>query len=171
MAMLLKLLDLGSTDRDVWLYDTFEGMPKPSEIDRSPDGSALKAWERAKARGERVWPHLFAPEVFDADGVRELLFCTGYPEARLHLVQGLVEDTVPAQAPGEIALLRLDTDWYESTRHELAHLYPRLVAGGVLIIDDYGAWEGCRRAVDEYFAEQPLDLYPVDDTGRLAVKR
>jgi hypothetical protein len=78
---------------------------------------------------------------------------------------------VPAQAPDEIAILRLDTDWYESTRHELAHLYPRLVTGGVLIIDDYGAWEGCRRAVDEYFAEQPIDLYPVDYTGRIAVKQ
>ena len=68
---------------------------------------------------------------------------TGYPEARLHFVRGAVEETLPGtSARRELALLRLDTDWYESTRHELEHLYPRLVDGGVLIIDDYGHWEG-----------------------------
>jgi hypothetical protein len=70
-------------------------------------------------------------------------------------------------------VLRLDTDWYESTKHELVHLYPRLSPGGVLILDDYGHYEGARRAVDEYFeqvGERPL-LTRVDYTGRVGVKR
>ena len=87
-------------------------------------------------------------------------------------MKGKVEDTVPAQAPESIALLRLDTDWYASTRHELQHLYPRLATGGVLIVDDYGHWQGCRQAVDEYFASDPARplLARIDYTGRMAVK-
>jgi O-methyltransferase len=84
-----------------------------------------------------------------------------------------VERTLPDRAPAEIALLRLDTDWYESTRHELVHLYPRLSAGGVLIVDDYGHWAGAKRAVDEYLGEQaePLLLHRIDYTGRIAIKQ
>ena len=80
-------------------------------------------------------------------------------------------DTLPASAPSQIALLRLDTDWYESTRHELEHLYPRLATGGVLIVDDYGHWEGARKATDEHLAAHPaLLLSRSDYTGRMAVK-
>jgi hypothetical protein len=84
-----------------------------------------------------------------------------------------VEDTIPAQTPEQIALLRLDTDWYESTRHELQHLYPRLAENGALIIDDYGDWLGARKAVDEFLAVQPVPLFlhRIDDTGRLIIKR
>jgi O-methyltransferase len=74
--------------------------------------------------------------------------------------------------PEQIALLRLDTDWYESTYHELVHLYPRLAPGGVLIVDDYGFWRGSREATDQYFREQsvPTLLTRVDHTARMAVK-
>jgi hypothetical protein len=74
--------------------------------------------------------------------------------------------------PEQIAVLRLDTDFYESTRHELRHLYPRLVHGGVLIIDDYGHWAGARKAVDEYIAEEGIRLLlnRIDYTGRIAIK-
>jgi hypothetical protein len=91
---------------------------------------------------------------------------------RVHLIQGKVEETLPGGAPERIALLRLDTDWYESTRHELVHLYPRLAREGVLVIDDYGHWQGARKATDEYFAtlaEQPL-LHRVDYTCRVCTK-
>ena len=83
-----------------------------------------------------------------------------------------MEDTIPGEIPEKIALLRLDTDWYESTKHELTHLYPRLVSGGVLIVDDYGYWKGSRKAVDEYFEQndqRPL-LVRVDATARVAIK-
>ena len=83
-----------------------------------------------------------------------------------------MEDTLPGAAPQDIALLRLDTDWYESTLHELQHLYPRLADGGALIIDDYGHWDGARRAVDEYFADAGIELLlnRIDYTGRIAIK-
>jgi hypothetical protein len=68
--------------------------------------------------------------------------------------------------------LRLDTDWYESTKHELVHQYPKLSVGGVLIIDDYGHWQGARQAVDEYFNDNrlPILLNRIDYTGRIAIK-
>jgi hypothetical protein len=86
-------------------------------------------------------------------------------------VRGKVEDTVPGSAPAQIAVLRLDTDWYESTRHELEHLIGRLAPNGVLIIDDYGHWEGARKAVDEWLAsfDRPVLLSRIDYTGRMAV--
>ena len=106
------------------------------------------------------------------DVVRRRIEPLGYPPERLHFVKGMVEDTIPTVMPPEIALLRLDTDFYYSTKHELVHLYPRLASGGVLIIDDYGAMPGCRRAVDEYAAEHQLRwfLTRLDAHVRLLVK-
>jgi O-methyltransferase len=90
----------------------------------------------------------------------------------VHFVRGLIEETIPDLAPRRIAILRLDTDWYASTRHEVEHLYPRLAPGGVLMIDDYGWWDGARRAVDEWIAtlDQPPTLVRVDETGRVGVR-
>jgi O-methyltransferase len=173
LTMILTLQRLGVTDRDLWLYDTFEGMTEPGESDVSRfDGPATAMWQEARATGRKAFEWLFRPEVFSLDHVKELLFGTGYPTERIHFVVGPVEDTIPANAPEDIAVLRLDTDWYDSTRHELEHLYPRVSPRGVLIIDDYGHWEGCRRAVDEYFGgdvERPL-FGRIDYTGRMAVK-
>jgi O-methyltransferase len=174
LSMILTLQQLGVTDRDIYLFDTFEGMTAPTDEDTSRfSTAALTAWEQAKAAGRKAWHGFFDPEVFDRSRVEELIFGTGYPRERIHFVQGRVEDTIPENAPQKIALLRLDTDWYESTRHELVHLYPSLEPGGVLIIDDYGHWDGCRRAVDEYFssAATPPLLSRIDYTGRIAVKR
>jgi hypothetical protein len=110
--------------------------------------------------------------VADLDEVRRNMRTTNYPAERIHFVKGPVEETVPTEAPDTIALLRLDTDWYESTRHELLHLFPRLVPGGVLIVDDYGDWQGARKAVDEYLDHtgMPILLHRVDFTGRMALK-
>jgi O-methyltransferase len=168
MAAALTLLRLGVTDRDLYLFDTFAGMPEPGARDvPSPyDGySPHKRWRR-QARLGRQWAGV------PAERVRERLESTGYPPERIHLVPGMVEETIPGSAPVRIALLRLDTDWYASTRHELEHLYPRLVEGGVLIIDDYGHYAGARRAVDEYFAAagEPVLLNRIDHTGRLVIK-
>ncbi|HVT37387.1 MAG TPA: TylF/MycF/NovP-related O-methyltransferase [Nevskiaceae bacterium] len=174
LAMITVLQELGCDDRDIYLYDTFEGMTEPTAEDTSRfDGSANETWKQAQVTGERPWGALFSAERFGEEQVRQMLEASGYPKHRLHLVRGPVESTIPAVAPEQIALLRLDTDWYESTRHELLHLYPRLCASGVLIIDDYGHWEGCRRAVDEYFGPggaAPLLLQRIDYTGRLAIK-
>lgn len=173
LAMILTLQDLGVADRDVYLYDTFEGMPQPSEADVSTfDPPALETWQEADAAGERPWPGMFADELVNEDVVRANVLSSGYPEERVHFVRGLVEETIPAHVPERIALLRLDTDWYESTRHEMIHLYPRLSPGGVLIVDDYGHWQGSRQAVDEHFAAHPPAplLHRVDYSARLAVK-
>jgi hypothetical protein len=173
LAMLLTLQELGAADRDVYLFDTFEGMTEPTERDVTDfEPPALETWDDARSRGERPWGEVFGADVFDESTVRATLRATGYPAELLHLVKGPVEQTIPASAPEAIALLRLDTDWYESTRHELVHLYPRLAGGGVLIVDDYGHWQGARQAVDEYFATEapPLLLNRIDYTGVVAVK-
>ena len=168
MAAAFRLLAKGTSDRDLWLYDTFEGMPAPTENDFSKrSGMAQKTFDETKlSETSSDWCH--SP----IEMVQDHLSQTNYPAERLHYVKGMVEDTIPAQLPGQIALLRLDTDWYESTKHELEHLYSLLVPGGVLIIDDYGHWEGCRKAVDEFFAAtdaKPL-LSRLDYTGRIAIK-
>ena len=94
-----------------------------------------------------------------------------YPSERVHYVKGPIEQTIPAQMPDQIAILRLDTDWYESTAHEFEHLYPRLVSGGVLMIDDYGFWKGSREATDEFMERTGERLLLVRmDSGRVAVK-
>jgi O-methyltransferase len=174
LAMILTLEDLGVGDRDIWLYDTFTGMTRPSEKDTSRfDRPALEDWDEERGRVDSTrWEMFFESENLDEHAVRDLVLSSGYPPERVHLVPGAVEETLPRHAPDRLALLRLDTDWYESTRHELEHLYPRLSKGGVLIVDDYGHWEGCRRAVDEYFetSAPPVLLGRIDYTARIAVK-
>lgn len=168
MAVALTLIDEGDTSRDLYLYDTFEGMPPPTEIDRTVDGTLARTHlDRDPGKAGLVWA------VAGIDDVRRNMGSTGYPGARVKYVKGPIESTVPAQSPpGPIALLRLDTDWYESTKHELENLFPLLCKDGILIVDDYGHWEGARKAVDEYFAAlgRPYYLHRIDYTGRLLVK-
>jgi predicted O-methyltransferase YrrM len=169
MAMAYTLLGLGIDDRELYLYDTFEGMPEPDDVDRGRFGEAAqRSWrKRRDASGRSTWIN------HGLDEVRANLALTGYPQARLHFVKGKVEETLPAAAPpGAIALLRLDTDWYASTRAELDHLYPKLVRGGIVIIDDYFRWQGARKAVDEYVAEHRIPIFwvRVDDSSVIGVK-
>jgi hypothetical protein len=98
---------------------------------------------------------------------------TRYPWEKFLFVPGRVEETIPKQAPDQIALLRLDTKEYESTYHELKHLYPRLAEGGVLIVGDYGHWQGTKKAVDGYFRDQGIDaeMRTIDPSARLLLKR
>jgi len=169
MAMALTLLRLGDRNRQLYLFDTFEGMAPPTDADVDLRGASAAAQlaESDKGPEGRVWAYA------TIERVQAAVLGTGIDPSMVHFVKGKVEDTLPAQAPDKIALLRLDTDWYESTRHELVHLYPRLVSGGVIIVDDYGHWQGARRAVDEYLASEriPLLLNRIDYTGRIGVKR
>jgi O-methyltransferase len=168
MAAAKTLQELGVTDRDLHLFDTFDGMPQPGEEDVSlKDESAAELMSRSDKKSSVVWAYGALTEV------KRNLLSTGYPAERIFFVKGKVEETIPVNAPTNIALLRLDTDWYESTYHELVHLYPRLSYGGILIIDDYGHWKGARKAVDTYIAEQKLDIFlnRIDYTGRICVKR
>lgn len=160
------LLDAGDGTRELYLYDTYSGMPAPGEQDvRHSDGQSAATLMLDPAEEQ-------TRAIAGLQTVKDTMASSGYDGARVHFIPGKVEETIPAIAPAEIALLRLDTDWYSSTLHELEHLYSRLVPGGVLIIDDYGWWEGARRAVDEFFAgyPQPPLLNVIDDTGRIAVR-
>ncbi len=142
-------------NRRIWLYDTFDDVPYPGESDEWYGGEHLG----------REGPYLQTASLGE---VKANMATTGHDD--VVFIKGLVEETIPAQAPEEIALLRLDTDWYESTRHELEHLYPRLSKGGVLIVDDYGHFEGARRAVDDYFHDKPVLLNRIDYSARLVIK-
>ena len=161
------LLSLGAVDRDLFLYDTFEGMTEPDpaiDIDYSGN-NAINDWAEAQRRGVK-WSYSPVEEV------RETMAQVGYPIDRIKLIKGPVEQTIPDTVPNKIALLRLDTDWYASTKHEMEHLYPLLSPQGVLILDDYGHYQGAARAVDEYFAgrhSKPL-LQRVDYSCRAAIK-
>jgi O-methyltransferase len=158
------LLELGVTDRDLYLFDTFETMPPPGAQD-------VDLWG---ARAADTFDAALASPVYayiPQKQIRSLLEATGYPAERLHFVKGMVEETIPDGAPPQIALCRLDTDWYESTAHEMEHLYPRIQPGGVLLVDDYGHYMGSKQAVDEYIAKHDLALLlnRIDYTGRLIV--
>jgi O-methyltransferase len=157
------LLQAGDVSRDLYLFDTFTGMSEPTVKDF--DYSGVHANEVMRTDPSY---RCEAPLV----EVQQVLYATGYPREKIHFVKGKVEDTVPGSAPERIALLRLDTDWYESTKHELLHLYPRLSKAGVIIIDDYGHWRGSRQATDEYLAENRVAilLNRIDYTGRIGVK-
>jgi O-methyltransferase len=165
MAVAETLLRRGVTDRELHLFDTFEGMPEPSERDRRIGGPPAVEILEVSDRSSKVWA------IAGLDDVREGMAETGYPAERVHFHPGRVEDTIPAAAPDEIALLRLDTDWYESTRHELEHLYDRVPPGAPILIDDYGFWEGARQAVDEFLERrgERLLLVPMA-SGRIALK-
>ena len=168
MAAALSLASKGDTARDLYLYDTYEGMSEPGtkdvDVRGKPATERLSGSKRTKS--SEMWG--YSP----IEDVRRNMLKTGYPVDRLHFVMGKVEDTIPGETPRQIALLRLDTDWYESTKHEMQHLYPLLASGGVLILDDYGHWQGARSAVDEYLATNGIHLLlsRTDASGRLAIK-
>jgi O-methyltransferase len=166
MAAALELLRNGDSDRDLYLYDTFVGMTAPSDRDVDHLGNPCGYVE-----GEVLMQTRHSTGEGLMAEVRRTIESTGYPPDRIHLVEGRVEETLPEIMPQQIALLRLDTDWYESTRHELEHLYPRLASGGVLIADDYGEFRGAREAVDEFFSDQPVLLHRVDSSARVVLKR
>jgi len=148
MMAALTLDTLGRRDRSIYLYDTFAGMTMPHDRDVDHTGRAARAkFEKSRRASHNDW--CFAP----IDDVRRNVRSTGYPENKFVFVEGDVEKTIPGTRPDTISLLRLDTDWYASTYHELTHLYPRLSRGGVLLLDDYGKWSGFREAVDQYFRE------------------
>jgi hypothetical protein len=193
MLVALTLAALGDTGRRLWLYDTYEGMTEPSAADVQhmsgrPASEILATATRslddpfwAVAPREAVEQNLRSTGYpaerleFVAGKVEDTLAAirsTGYPDENVVFVVGRVEETVPSAAPERIALLRLDTDWYDSTRIELEVLYPRLAPKGLLIIDDYGYWRGARTAVDEYFAgrEDAPFLGRIDYTGRIGAK-
>lgn len=172
-ALTLAALEPGSA-RKVWLYDTFAGMSAPTDADQ-PIGfgrSAIQEDPKETWRKLQVDDRLNQWCLASLPDVKRNLSSTGFPDERIVYVEGKVEETMPARLPKAIACLRLDTDWYESTYHELTHLYPLLSPGGLLLLDDYGFWAGQKKAVDQYFREKGIKLFlqRIDSNARLAIK-
>lgn len=168
MLMARALQSFGAAARHLWLYDTFSGMtePTPEDVIAWNNRPVAEKWEEDR-KGIK---NNFGSWAVGLPEVRNNLESTGYDQALIEYVAGDVALTLEETAPKRIALLRLDTDWYESTRRELEVLYPRLVPGGVLIIDDYGHFKGARKAVDEYFSSEPVYFSRLDYTGRILIK-
>ena len=167
MLIALTLSHFSDLGRKIYLYDTYTGMSTPTKEDIDYTGmEVFETWNKGLGVNIQKWSSI------GVDEVKRNLFSTGYPEGRLVFIQGKVEHTIPGIMPDSIALLRLDTDFYESTYHELLNLFPRLSARGVVIIDDYGHWKGARKAVDKYLNENNIKIFlqRIDYTGRIGLK-
>jgi len=168
MTVALELIRRGKTDRTLRLYDTFAGLPRPDAVDVDVLGNrAIDGWAaHTMPNGRTLWAYA------DEADVSSNMALTAYPSDGLHFVAGMVEETVPSIAPDQIALLRIDTDWYSSYRHILHSLYDRISPGGVIIFDDYGHFGGARKAVDEFRAERKITspLLRLDYSCRVMLK-
>ena len=170
MAAAMAFAIAGDTGRTLHLFDTFAGMNRPTDDDRlvGSGATAMDKWLETRTGDDTsAWCEASLGDV------RDNLARTGYPAERIRLIEGKVEDTlrVASHVPARVAILRLDTDWYESTRAELEVLFERVSPGGVVIFDDYGHWAGAKKAVDEYLATQPPYLmHRIDETGRVLIR-
>jgi O-methyltransferase len=169
MLIALVLKKYGATDRKIYMYDTFEGMSEPTEADKAVTGETAKQLldEQDKMKENSIWCYS------TLDEVKSNLAKTHFPKENLVFIKGKVEETLPNIKPEKISLLRLDTDWYESTKIELELLYPRLAENGILIIDDFGHWQGAKKAVLEFFERQNNKPFinRIDYSGRLIIKK
>ena len=148
-AIMASLCEKSPVSRNVWLFDSFEGLPKPTD----EDGAEAPAYEG--------WCH------GDLSKVREVLRKLHIPESRVHIVKGWFQDTFPKVEIPKIAILHIDADWYESVKLCLEKFYDSVPPGGYIVLDDYGDWEGCRIATDEFLSKRAPDvkLIQVDYTG------
>lgn len=168
MLMSMVLSQLGEKNRKIYMYDTYEGMSEPTDKDVSYSGTLAKdKWEAGKSgEGKSDWCYS------SLDAVKSNIASVDYPDENFVIVQGKVEETIPGTIPEKVAILRLDTDLYDSTYHELQYLYPIVVNKGVLIIDDYGYWKGAGEATDRYIQENNIKVFlnRIDYAGRMAIK-
>ena len=168
MVAAMTFLSKNFHQKTLWLYDTYSGMPEPEQNDvKAYDGTpADRFWSPGQKADKNLWNYSPIEEV------RHNVRTTNYPNQNLVFIEGNVEDTIPDQKPTSISILRLDTDLYSSTYHELKYLFPLLSEGGVLIIDDYGTWEGARQATDQYFSENNICmfLHRIDEGARIGIK-
>ena len=148
--------------RDIYMYDTFAGLVQPGEYDYTrPDA---RIYSMSKDEVHATWKAAVINETTNnwcytpLEQVQARLASTGYPQDKLHYVVGDVMETLKDKStiPEKIAILRMDTDWYQSSKYELEQMYDNVVSGGVVIFDDYYHWDGQRRAADEFFASRGL---------------
>lgn len=160
LSMIMKYETYNKQNREFYLYDTFEGMTPPAGIDKDLNNNSaedllkINNWFNCEAPYELV--------------KHTITSSTSYPLVK-YIVGDICKNTT--YPSNKIAVLRLDTDWYESTKAELDTFYPLVASGGVVIIDDYGHWQGCRKAVDEFLAVHPeIQVHRIDYTGVYFVK-
>jgi hypothetical protein len=165
-----RLFEQLDANRSIWMYDTFVGMTAPNEHDvqaRSKINAGIK-FEKNQKDGYNDWAYA------SLEDVKNNFLKSNLKLEGINFIKGDVSKTltIKENIPSEIAILRLDTDWYQSTKSELEILYPILNTGGVLIVDDYGTWKGARKAIDEYFSVcdyKPL-FNVIDHSCRSAIK-
>lgn len=147
-------------DRKVWVYDTFLGMTEPENIDIDLNGNS------AKSMLENIMC------ISTIDEFKKNIENTKFPVDNLKIIIGDICETLKNKnnIPDKISLLRLDTDWYKSTKIELEMLYPNLKNDGILIVDDYGHWSGSKKAVNEYFENKKINISQIDYTGIKIIK-
>jgi O-methyltransferase len=165
---------LRNTDKKIYMLDTFSGMTQPDERDvRVIDGQSAESIFTAKRAGPDSSDWCLA----SLDEVKKNIKGFGLESMiernQTIFIKGKAEDVLrdpSTDLPNKISCLRLDTDWYMSTKAELEVLWPRISLGGILIIDDYSYWDGCMKAVNEYFINTKLFLAPIDGSARVAIK-
>lgn len=149
--------------RKIWLFDSFEGLPEPTK----EDGEIASSYALNKTEGKLKTIDKCVASLKD---VEEVFFkVLKLNKENIIISKGWFQDTLPSakQKIGKIAILRLDGDWYESTKCCLDNLYDNVIIGGYVVLDDYGYWEGAKRALDEFFVERKISpkLIKIDDTG------
>lgn len=152
MSLMLALLAHNVTDRMVHLYDTFSGMTPPSDVDVGPGNISAAEYLTSGH------PHMLAKSGLD-EVQRNVWSLTrpphGYLRDKVLFHEGDITTTLPEDMPRQIAMIRLDTDWYESTRWELEHFWPLVQPGGIMVIDDVGHWLGSQKATLEWAGAHP----------------
>ena len=149
--------------RDIYLYDTFAGLVEPSKYDYTCKDTVLDT-KNSEEVYENWKEQIITSNINNwcythIEKVKSNLYSTGYPQDKLHFIVGNTIETlqIKENIPEKIAILQLDTDWYESSKVEIEKLYNNVVVGGVIIFDDYYHWDGQRRAVDEFFKSINID--------------
>ena len=157
-----------SRQRNIYAFDTFEGMTDPdkNDFEISTNNTAIKLLQKDKNKKTNVWG------ICNLDQVKKNISKHTKDLNNIYFIKGDVEKTLNEikNIPEKISLLRLDTDWYKSTKKELEVLYEKVSSGGVIIIDDYGHWGGSKKAVDEFFSNKYVWMHYVDYACRLIIK-
>jgi len=151
MIILYKLLQLNVNDRIVHLYDTFSGMTESTEKDIDPFGQ-IADYTSPGIKCEASYIDVY-----------ENIKSVGYPMENIFFHIGDIRNTDIDKIPRQISFLRLDNDWYELYKFELPLFEPNVVNGGIITIDDYGFWSGCKKAVDEYLQDKNINIITIDD--------
>jgi O-methyltransferase len=173
LILFQKMIEKLNIKKKIYAYDTFKGMTEPGKFDFTFEKKDAKKILRTLKK-KKVDPkkNIVLAECSLEDVIKNYEKNTR-PNKNLFCIKGPVEETleIKRNIPKKISVLRLDTDWYESTKIELEVLFPLLVKDGILIIDDYGYWNGAKKAVDRYFFKKPIALFKIDFTSRFVIKK